>query len=151
MKELLIVSFVLVILLVIGVFTIQFVHIGLILFSGFFFPVFLIEAITLTWLLKDFSVARAIFTAFVFYIISIFVSILVFVFFAQSVKLIIEPVIGVGVISLLLHLFLLKLQLKTNLSISVVSMFTFAHIIFLICWYGYKYLFPPQMPTITFC
>lgn len=151
MKESSKILFLLVILLVVAVSINPWVVLGIIMFSGFFFPVFLIEAIALVQLFKDFSGLKAIYTALIFYIISVSVSIFVFMFFTKYMKLFIEPFIGVGVISLLLHLFLLKFQLKTNLSIKVVSAFVFAHIVYVICWYSYNYLFPPQAPTITFC
>ena len=151
MKELLIVSFVLVILSVIGVYINPFIVVGFTIYPVLFLPVFLIEAITLMWLYKDFSTLKAIYTAFVLYIVSISVyvfmySVYVFVYMGP-----LKPHFVVGVISLLLHLYLLKFQFKTNLSIKGVSAFVFAHIVYVICWYIYKYLFPPQAPTITFC
>lgn len=144
MKKSSIVFFVLVILLVFAGSINPWVVLGIIFWSVFFSPVFLIEAIALVWLFKNFDTVKAIHTALVLYIISISASI-----FMLPLSDIPIGMIVIGVINLVLHLFLLKFLFKASVSIKGVSAFVFAHIILVICLYINAYWIAQQPLRMT--
>lgn len=144
MKESLPVFFVLVILLVVAGSINPWIVLGIIFWSVFFFPVFLIEAIALVRLFKNFDTARAIYTALFLYMASVTASI-----FMLSLSDVAIGMIVIGVINLLLHLFLLKFLFKASFSIKGVSAFVFAHIILVICLYINAYWMAQQPLRMT--
>lgn len=155
MKKLLKVIFVLVVLLVIAWLAnplivtemLPYIIFFYMYFFVYYIPMFLIEAIALVWLFKDFSTLRAIFIAFVLYSITYFIH----MFFAHSIRPFINVGIGIGLISLLTHLLLLKFQFKVSFSIKKISAIVFANIVYVAMWFLYKYEMSQRPSTITFC
>jgi len=98
-------------------------------------PMFVIETIALVWFFKDFSTSRAIFIAFTLYSVTFFI----LLSFSSFPKQFINIGMGVGLISLIVHLFLLKFLFKVSFSIMKSISIVLAHIVFFAVWYLGQY------------